>query len=175
MTTLWHPTHWRFTLRDAAGAEMVSAWRPNLLCAEGAYAMLDTFFRNGAASTPISFELGLTDSALSVASTAAALTGEPYGGGYVRIPITRDTFGWPTLAIPSSSTTGTYQLICATQTFVAGNASIGPFQNAFICAVLNPSPGVTTRALVIAASTGWTTTIGAGYQLDVSIAFTSGA
>lgn len=167
---MFSPTRWRFTHRAPSGLVLAeSPWVDNLLTREGAYLILDVFFRGRVQSTPVRFQIGLVNSTPTFTTSAATMAGEVSGGGYARLNLDRNEVDWPTLAPDSGG--GPYRIASITKTFTAVTTSIGPFTSGVLLALI-PDPLDSTRTvayLVSAASTGLVTSIAPGSSYDITI------
>lgn len=120
----------------------------NVLLDEGERNVLDLYFR--AQNAPPTFYLGLHSGSLSDTSTLANVV-EPSQSGYARQEITRNTTGWPTLALDA----GDFQAESTQETFTAA-ATWTPVNKIFLASqstgavgsVLLEADLSTVRALV---------------------------
>jgi len=94
--------------------------RTNSLADEGEYMFLDVTLRAG--TPPSTFYLRLFNDTPVDTDTLGSITGEASGNGYTAQEITRNTTGWPTLALDS----GDMQVTSTTETFTASGGSWGP-------------------------------------------------
>jgi hypothetical protein len=106
--------------RASDGAILHEEDAPNNLADEGEQAFLDCVLR--ATSCPTTFFLRLYNDTPVETDTLSTLTGEPSTNGYAAQELTRNSTGWPTLALDS----GDYQATAATKTFTATGGSWGP-------------------------------------------------
>jgi hypothetical protein len=134
--------------------------RPNALADEGENNILDVYLR--AATAPTTFYLGLLNSTPTDTTTLATMTSEPSTGGYARQQITRDSTGWPTLALDS----GDHMATATVETFTASGATIGPVTYAFLCT--NAASGTSGKFLVYNALSA-SRTLNDGDSLDVTM------
>ncbi len=110
--------HWKHI---AADGTVLAEWdTPNTLADGGESMFLDCTLR--ATSCPTTFYLRLFNDTPTETDTLSALTGEPTTNGYAAQEITRNSSGWPTLALDS----GDYQATSSTETFSASGGSWGP-------------------------------------------------
>ncbi len=110
--------HWKHI---AADGTVIDEWDThNALADEGESVFLDCTLR--ATSCPTTFYLRLYNDTPTETDTLSALTGEPTTNGYAAQEITRNSSGWPTLALDS----GDYQATSSTETFSASGGSWGP-------------------------------------------------
>lgn len=110
--------HWKHI---AADGSVIAEWdTSNALADEGEQLFLDCVLR--ATSCPTTFYLRLFNDTPTETDTLSALTGEPTTNGYAAQEITRNSSGWPTLALDS----GDYQATSSTETFSASGGSWGP-------------------------------------------------
>lgn len=94
---------------------------------DGEKLLLQVLFRGG--SLPGTYQLGLTNAALTLTSNLAAASGsEPSGNGYARVTIEQSNVGWPTSALDSSH----WQLTGKNIVFSASGGDITPFQYVFL-------------------------------------------
>jgi hypothetical protein len=126
----WEVFHW-----DKDGRILWSEVIRNALADEGEKYILDDFFRN--LNAPATFYLGLCNDALQDTDTLADILNEPVGNGYARQEITRNSTGWPVLALDA----GDYQVISKLVTYLATGGSIGPVNTMFLCNVLSGTAG----------------------------------
>ena len=137
-----------------------SIWTPNALADEGESDLLDVYFRG--ATAPTGFYVGLLNSSPSDTTTLTTMTGEPSGSGYSRKNLTRNSTGFPTLALDS----GDYRLVGAAVTFTASGGTIGPVTTSFLCS--NAASGTSGKFLVYNAL-AQSRTLADGDSLDVTI------
>lgn len=121
------------TCYDAAGnLKWQDLNRQNALADEGEQAFLDMYLRG--ATPPTRFYIRLLNSSPSETTTLATMTGEPtHTNGYQLYSsgtnkITRDSTGWPTLALDS----GDYQAVSKTWSITAVGGTIGPVTTAVL-------------------------------------------
>jgi hypothetical protein len=106
--------------RAADGAVLWEGDVENSLADGGESTFLDCTLR--ATNCPTTYYLRLFNDTPVETDTLSDLTGEPSGNGYVAKELTRNSTGWPTLALDS----GDYQATSATVTFEASGGSWGP-------------------------------------------------
>ncbi len=88
--------NWRFVHTNGSGDVLYdSGWGPNQMADEGIKQMYDIYFR-GQSTVPSKFQIGLLRAAPNRTSTVAGLQ-EVTGTGYVKMDITRNNTGFPTL------------------------------------------------------------------------------
>jgi hypothetical protein len=149
---------WDFKLYGADG-KLKEAWiSQNALADEGESSMLDTYFR--ATNTPSTFYIRLFNDTPTETDTLADLTGEPSTNGYAAIEITRDSTGFPTLALDS----GDYQVVSKQVTFLATTGSFGPVIYAVLATTSN-----NTGKLIAYVALSMSRTLAAGESLKVTL------
>lgn len=155
--------HFELIARNSAGEEI---WREefhNLLSDGGEQSFLDCYLR--LQNCPSGFYLRLSNptncgnSSAETSSLATIATSEPSTNGYAAKSLTRNTTGWPTLALDS----GDYQATAAQQTFNASGGSWGPVTCAFIASTSDNS-GVFIASGALSTSR----TLAAGESLQVT-------
>jgi hypothetical protein len=114
-TGVFHLIH-----RAADGAVLWEGDAVNTLADEGEQLFLNCTLR--ATSCPATFYMRLYNDTPAETDTLSDLTGEPSTNGYAAQEVTRDSSGWPTLALDS----GDYQATSSTETFSASGGSWGP-------------------------------------------------
>lgn len=124
---------------------------PNSLADQGEESLLDVFFRNQ--NAPSGFELALYNDTPIDTDKLSDLVGEPSTNGYARQSLTRDTTGFPTLALDA----GDFMLTSATKTFSASGGSWGPVTH---CCLQTVGIGTPTGLTVTPVGTTGTTTWG---------------
>lgn len=115
---------------------------PNRITAEGKDAFLKMLLRADATFVAGggNFYVGLCNQVPDLADTLADLTSEPSSaGGYARLPITRDSAGWPDIEVVSEDTV----LRSAVMNFAAAGADYSTaFSRLFLCNVLSGTSGI---------------------------------
>jgi hypothetical protein len=148
--------HWKHIAAD--GKTVLDEWDSyNALADEGESIFLDCTLR--ATSCPTTFYLRLFNDTPAETDTLADLTGEPSTNGYAACEITRDSSGWPTLALDS----GDYQATSSTETFSASGGSWGPVTYAVLATT---SDNIGKLVAYTALSTS--RTLAAGESLQVT-------
>jgi len=113
---------------------------PNTVVDNGESNFLKAIFQN---AFPIAgggnFYIGLCDQVPAETDTLGSITTEvTVGGGYARIPITRDAVGWPTV----DSVNGDARIVSKQVTFAASGAGFDKaFTRAFLCDAASGSTG----------------------------------
>jgi hypothetical protein len=123
---LWTVRQWR---KGEVVWEVVN--KKNLLADEGEKAVLDTFFRNNAASyfSANKFWVGLFNGSISETTVLATIPNEPaVANGYSRMSIERSSIGWPTI----EKNEGDWRVVSGEIKFIAVGGSIGPVNGAFL-------------------------------------------
>jgi hypothetical protein len=133
-----HP-HWigvyEFEHRDKDG-NLIDRWVvENALADEGEQNMLDAYLRGQ--NAPTTFYLALFNDTPLETDTLADLVGEPSTNGYARQEITRDTTGWPTLALDAGDFMATSKQV----TFSATGGSWGPVTYMVLTTVASGTAG----------------------------------
>ncbi len=100
---------------------------------EGEQSMLDCYLRGQ--NCPTTFYIRLFNDTCAETKTLSTLSGEPTTNGYAAQQLTRDTTGWPTLALSS----GDYMATSAQKTFTASGGSWGPVTSAVLATTTNNS------------------------------------
>jgi hypothetical protein len=158
--------HFQLVAYNEDGEEI---WREvfhNSLSDGGEQSLLDCYLRGQ--NCPTTFYLRLSNptncgnAGAETSSLATVASGEPATNGYAAKNITRNTTGWPTLALDS----GDYKATAATQTFNASGGSWGPVSCAFI-ATSSDNTGVFVASGAL--STSRTLTSGESLQVVYGI------
>lgn len=132
-------------------------WTPNALADGGEQAILDVFFRAGAAPT---FAFRLYNDTPIDTDTLSTLVGEVSGSGYGGISVARNTTDWPSLALDG----GDYKVTSATKTFTATGAWTAATQ-----LVLASVTSGTAGTFYAWAPLSQSRTLGNGDSLDVTM------
>lgn len=147
--------HWKHI---AADGTILAEWNTsNALADEGESVFLDCTLR--ATSCPTTFYLRLFNDTPTETDTLSSLTGEPTTNGYTAQEITRNSSGWPTLALDS----GDFQATSSTETFSASGGSWGPVTHA-VLATSTDSSG----KLIAYTALSTSRTLAAGESLQVT-------
>jgi hypothetical protein len=128
ISTEYYKSLW--TIKHIRAGEVI--WEDvgyNSLTQQGEEAILETFFRAGAAFTPTEFYVRLCNYSPLVTDTLSTLSGEPNSFGYAGQLLERSTIGFPTKTLTGD---GNYRLITKVITFTASGGNIGPVTNAFL-------------------------------------------
>jgi hypothetical protein len=121
--------------RDKDG-NIIDKWTTfNALANEGEENILDSYFRGE--NVPIDFYLMLVNDTPAIGWHLTDITGEPSGNGYQRLQLTRNTSGWPTLALDSSH----YMVTSKQVIFEATGGSWGPVTFAILTTVPTGTSG----------------------------------
>jgi hypothetical protein len=143
--------------RSADGTILHEEDAPNNLADEGEQTFLDCVLR--ATSCPTTFFLRLYNDTPVETDTLSTLTGEPTTNSYAAQELTRDSTGWPTLALDS----GDYQATAAAKTFQATGGSWGPVTYLVLATTSN-----STGKLISYAALSTSRTLAAGESLQVT-------
>jgi len=100
----------------------------NALADQGEEAILETYFREGAAFTPTEFYMRLCNDSLGETDSLSAVLNEPSGNGYAAQLIERSNLGFPTKILHE----GDYRLVSKDVTFQAVGGQIGPVNTAYL-------------------------------------------
>lgn len=155
--------HFELIARNEHGVEI---WRDefhNILSDGGEQSVLDCYLR--AQNCPSTYFLRLSNptncgnSSAETSSLATIATNEPSTNGYVAKELTRNTTGWPSLALDS----GDYQATAQVQTFNASGGSWGPVTCAFIATTSN-----NTGVFVASGALSTSRTLADGESLQVT-------
>lgn len=149
--------YFEFTAYDRDGNIKWQETTENGLADEGEQLFLDCVLR--ATSCPTTFFLRLYNDTPTETDTLSTLTGEPSTNGYAAQELTRNSSGWPTLALDS----GDYQATSATVTFSASGGSWGPVTYAVLATTSN-----NTGRLVSFTALSTSRTLASGESLQVT-------
>jgi hypothetical protein len=148
--------HWKHIAAD--GKTVIDEWdTQNALADEGESVFLDCTLR--ATTCPTTFYLRLYNDTPVETDTLATLTGEPSTNGYAVQEITRNSSGWPTLALDS----GDYQATSSTETFSASGGSWGPVTYAVLA-----TSSDTSGKLIAYTALSTSRTLATGESLQVT-------
>ncbi len=153
---------WKFTHRDKDGNIIWEDIIENALADEGEQAMLDVFYRNGAA--PTQFYIRLYNDTPVETDTLSTLTGEPAGNGYAPQLVERSNVGFPTI---QQDANGDWQIVSKTVTFSASGGSWGPVTYAVLATTSD-----NTGKLIAFVALSQSRTLNDGESLDVQLTIT---
>ena len=143
--------------RAANGAVLWEGDAVNTLADEGESLFLDCTLR--ATNCPTTFYMRLFNDTPVETDTLSTLTGEPSANGYTAQEVTRNSSGWPTLALDS----GDYQATSSTETFSATGGSWGP-----VTYLVLATSSDSTGKVVSYAALSTSRTLAAGESLQVT-------
>jgi len=131
----WYEAIWDIKCYDGNGRLKWEEIRSNILVDEGERAIVDTFFRNNAASyfPATNFYVGLYKGSISESTVLTTIPGEPSGNGYARTVCERSSVGFPTLEQDG----GDWRVVSKEFSLTASGGSIGPVNGAFLGTSLN--------------------------------------
>lgn len=155
---------WKVTHLDCNGNVLWEDVCSNFLTNDGEENVLDTYLRGQ--NTPTEFYLRLVNStgtSITETDSLGSITTEPITNGYTPQLITRNTSGWPTLALDS----GDFKATSSEESFTAAGGQIGVIEWAY----LSTTSGNSGKLLAVSSLTT-PRTIFNGETLKISIGIT---
>jgi len=136
--------------------------KKNLIVDEGEKALVDTFYRNLAATYFVTadFWVGLYYGSLAETTVLGTIPEISAINGYARVQIERSVVGWPTIEFHEND----WRVVSKTITMTASGGNIGPVNGAFLCTSSN-----NTGVLIGGVAMSMSRTIPAGDDIEFTI------